>query len=1323
MKKVFSLFASLFMAVTLFAAEGDIAGAVAGTLTGGTPQITNGMNANTNRGGFIVTEDGVFFCNNGTGKMLKAPLDLSTAPVEEADSIGVGHYMDIDDAGRVIIYQWTGGSAAMDIAQVYGADKKLVRNDTLKLNGRCDMPTMIGNMVEGRGAYFTACNSAKAVLRHNVVDGVLTSIDTIAAPVTLAGNNSVAPVDVDHFYVQSRGNALFYVDMTGDKPAVKNLTYFSPNTFTSAYGGKVFSLAGHTLFVMGTYKVNGYLGSFAVFDITDPDKPYVVAEETSKMGASAMGTACVTFRVVVEGQKATIYEYACYAVRKYELTVKPAAYLKQGAEGEEYKLMTAVEDNFTLRGIYAGADSILVSGTASDEDAKVFKPADITFDGTVVAKDTVDFIYNPADGGKLTVKLIGTFVPCIDFAVVVPEETPNCFIAGSFNNWGFQRMVKIDDTHYKYKYVGTVALQENVEYKYTCGNDWKYVEKKADGGELANRKWAESDTVAKWADVPVVNKVTYELNGGVANDYGWKTKGEVLLDFQKELNEALNKTFTWAKMEDGIVYYNMNGTWKKETEVAGEACTITGFVQQTTYNDGPNWLKTFITTTKPEKYGWLKDVMVAARKSAGLAATDDDLTENIFRKEISAFFLNSPSEPAWPVSASYEAMGTLDAFQPIWKHGFANPETVVDPFVLNRPYKAGFTFDGWYAEADFTGEKVLSIDANSKGTLYAKWVEYIPTLAEVIALAENEETNASGVVTYINNKNAYIQDASAGMLLFCKDAPTFKVGDLVVVKGTRTVYGGAPELKNVVEVRAEAGTMPKATSLPSLAAATADPLKYFGQLVAFKGLKITALDSYKNPSLTDGVDTVVCYKMSVDDTKLPVGTVVNVTAIAGYYNGFQLVGDPAGIVEASGAGKDAYAYPALGEKGEYTLTNKWLYSNILDNYASAMPSQSDFARGMVAKDGKMYFINRVNGSFTVVDGANGKKLDPIMITGEHLFQALDTTDQTYKDCATLKFNDVKLDQAGNFLIGGCVSGGNRMQVYKVDIATGEATAVVDDRLYDYPDFELEGQATAWRFDAFNVYGDVNNKAIVMAADANSFYVYYWEIENGKAGEAQRINCTPEATDVSLIVKDGAPTVTAFGTAPQIFPVDYDYFYVDGWNTLPMLFDMDGTLVQDFATVPSGVKVPMANDTCTMNTGHNGLCEFQVGNEYYLIMAATNTVGTPTSAFALYKFADENKEFSEMTPMWFFPADGMGAATNGCRTAVPSVEVKDNVATLYVYTNNNGYGVYEMTGVLGGDAVVNVGQDAAIKAEKLIENGNLFIIRNGVRYNAQGIVAQ
>lgn len=99
------------------------------------------------------------------------------------------------------------------------------------------------------------------------------------------------------------------------------------------------------------------------------------------------------------------------------------------------------------------------------------------------------------------------------FTVTVPSPTYQVWMVGSFQGWNPAAMVqgvKVDDTHY------TVTLddatfaagvtKDNMEYKYSSGNgDWSYIEKKADGGELAaNRKYADSngtDVVLKWAAV------------------------------------------------------------------------------------------------------------------------------------------------------------------------------------------------------------------------------------------------------------------------------------------------------------------------------------------------------------------------------------------------------------------------------------------------------------------------------------------------------------------------------------------------------------------------------------------------------------------------------------------------------------------------------------------------------------------------------------------------------------------------------------------------------------------------------------------------------
>ena len=132
---------------------------------------------------------------------------------------------------------------------------------------------------------------------------------------------------------------------------------------------------------------------------------------------------------------------------------------------------------------------------------------------------------------------------------------------------------------------------------------------------------------------------------------------------------------------------------------------------------------------------------------------------------MAAFFLEG-KRGAWPVSADFSVAGKVEAFQSAWKHGFANPTEPTAEFVLNAPYLEGKTFDGWYAAADFSGNKVTTVNAETTGTLYAKWVDYVATIAEVRALENDTEAKTSGVVNFISGKNVYIQDATGGLLVY-----------------------------------------------------------------------------------------------------------------------------------------------------------------------------------------------------------------------------------------------------------------------------------------------------------------------------------------------------------------------------------------------------------------------------------------------------------------------------------------------------------------------------------------------------------------------------
>ena len=815
--------------------------------------------------------------------------------------------------------------------------------------------------------------------------------------------------------------------------------------------------------------------------------------------------------------------------------------------------------------------------------------------------------------------------------------------------------------------------------------------------------------------------VTYVLpEGAVTNDYGWKDKSDMFDAFMADCGFNTHAT---------LAEYKAMAEPLGGTGICGTLTNVSGAFDMT---DKWMWLKQYIVDVTAAQIATNPTPMPTA-----LAVTDANSAA--WRYAVGAFFIDG-QRATWPVSASFATAGSIEAFQPAWKHGFANPESVAEgEHTLSVPYMDNMTFDGWYTEANGGGTKVTKIDANTSGTLYAYFVPYINTVKEFIALTDGtKNVQVKGVVSFVQGNNFWIQDATGGILCYGKNHGLAE-GEEAVLQGEKTTYKGSPEVNGATVVKHEAGT-PVAPVTVMLSAIKTAETPYLNHLVYIEGLKMAEYQdagSYKNPIVTDGSDSIILYNMGIEETAVPVGTKLNIKAVVGVYNStMQLRGHAEWVEASSPAGKDATVYEprfADGEFTGYTLQNEWIFANTFDNYTDNVPAPADNARGMAVKDGIMYFINRAKASFTRVNGATGLMLDPLPITGSHLFEAenkdsLGNGTGEWAGCATLAYNDMKFDNAGHALIGGCISGGNRFQIYKVDLTTGAATEVINERLYDDTTFAK----IAYRFDAFGVYGDVDHDAVIMACNAQGWNAFRWNIKGGVAQPAELVTLSKDKGVKSLVAEtDSADwNVANPGTAPQIFPLEGGMFYIDGWSTLPMLFDegtenmmkektYDSYLIDDFANVPTGVVVHnTAEDSVIMNTGHNGLCEFQVGEDYFLLMAATNTVGKPTSAFALYKYKDASKSFAEMEPMWFFPQKGMGEATNGCRTAVPSVEVNGNVAKLYLYTNNNGYAVYTFTGKEVPDAIEDV--EVEVKARKVIENGNVYIIRGANKYTVTGV---
>lgn len=401
------------------------------------------------------------------------------------------------------------------------------------------------------------------------------------------------------------------------------------------------------------------------------------------------------------------------------------------------------------------------------------------------------------------------------------------------------------------------------------------------------------------------------------------------------------------------------------------------------------------------------------------------------------------------------------------------------------------------------------------------------------------------------------------------------------------------------------------------------------------------------------------------------------------------------IFAQAAVSKDPAVYTRRGVSNEMSLTSKWLYSNKLNNYNAAADfiAPSGMTRGMAAKAGKMMFIDRDKKQIVVVNGTTGARETPIKLAS-NLFTYMGRNKANTADSAYVAglwgFQDIKIDNAGNVLLGNIItSNSGRFQIWKVNTTDGSGTLVIDQ-----PDLAtLFPAATTMRFDAFGVWGDVTKKAIVMAANASTtaMEVYKWVITNGVAAAPTLIeldNSTATGKDLAGLAN--------LGSAPQVFPLDENYFYIDGNATFPVLCDKDGNVVDGFKAnlrhLKDSVTAPAATPKTiwTMNQGHNGIVEFQIGSKYFLLMAATNTAAAPFSSFRLFQFANASKEYSGLSCLWTFPQDGMGGASNAYRTAIPTVEVSGTIAKLYLYTGENGYGMYEFNTAAAPPAgVINV----------------------------------
>ena len=1255
---------------------------------------------NAARQGFGM-DGALYYHQQGAGVYKVTAADATPELVISKEATGIGsHSVAKDDAGNIVVF----GSASFPTAAaselfIYVQKKgeatgAQVACPALEGFNRTDFIAAAGDVFSAEGGHlYLINNDGKAAYDVLIVNGATATVTPITGMTLGGAANVMMDVHDGIYHYASAGSGIYSFDGT-TSTKIEGLTDLN----NQCLGATHFTLAGKEIWV---YHVGAnYSPEFKVLNktdkafVTDKDGNTVfVCNDANKLatGGALRGVwtnvewidanNCMLY-VWHAGDGGAVYKVSAVVAATVTLNVNDTTMGTVEGAGDY-----AVGSNATIKAIPALGHSFVSWEKGDSTSHSSVSVAEYTFE----VKEDVAWtaVFQKEENKKLTLAVNDATMGAIkvsDSTVVMGENT----------------------LPYGTKLTLTAVPAEGCTFTGWTSGDAAY------SAEYTIEVALTAD-LALTANYTKVLKLEYDLGGGVTNAYGWLSKAHMCLDLQKDFNAAAGTSKEWAKEENGVVYYYVKGEWKLPEEVVGTAADVPNFLQAVTYMSETATF--FVDLLQTEKWKPLGDYINNLRTAAG----NDVANEGALRADLSGFFLNSPAITDYRKTNDYALAGQPASFCPVMKMGFDNPTEVTREVELNTPHHDSLTFYGWYAAADFSGEKYTKVSPASVvpgGKLYAKFDEYIPTIAEVMAMAEGTETKVSGVVNWVRNNNVFIQDATGGFLLYGSDlAP--EVGTKIIAKGKRGAFNGSPQLSNTVIESSEKAELytPVLTDLATLCADTT-ALKNFGKRVQVLGVRVAEYDSYGNIYVTDGTNKVKGHYMVPDQTVFAVGKKVDIVAVASQYNGtFQFEGDVKGITLTVLGKKDTYAYPTRGENNQYKLENRWVISNVEDNFAANAPGGDQKVRGMAAKDGIMYFINQA-GYIVRVDGATGDMLEPLTITGDHLFEA-QAEDGSWALAVTYGFNDIKFDSEGHCLITGLpTSSAQRFMVYEVDLETGAATEIINERLADNPDFE----GVTARFDAMGVNGDVRGNACIMAACAGGgLDVVRWLIEDGVAQPGELISMLFNAETDDYLYE----SITGWGTAPQIFPQDEvgSLFYVDGNTATPMLLDEGGMLIEDLIKCPAGQKVwNNPGDTISLRADLCGLQEFQIGDEYFFIMIATHNVSEVPQAFALYKFKDEARTFDGLEPLWYFPAKGLGSASNGVRTAVPTVEVSGNKATIYLYAQNNGYAVYEFVNTDLPEGVENV-ETETFTATKFIENGQVFIIKNGVKYNVLGVTVK
>lgn len=194
------------------------------------------------------------------------------------------------------------------------------------------------------------------------------------------------------------------------------------------------------------------------------------------------------------------------------------------------------------------------------------------------------------------------------------------------------------------------------------------------------------------------------------------------------------------------------------------------------------------------------------------------------------------------------------------------------------------------------GVKTGMSNSNVASATYT--IESVITIAEARALANNQYASVQGTVTFIDGRNVYVQDETAGIVLYLNSGTVpsgLALGDKVQAYGKKTVYNGLVELTSInggeagqFSIISTGNTLPLAEkTIAEIMEDHAGTQLLQSTRVQIVNAIIGTINTSGNTTLTQGENTLNIYKVPALDS-ISEGDAVDVIGVVGCYNNPQL---------------------------------------------------------------------------------------------------------------------------------------------------------------------------------------------------------------------------------------------------------------------------------------------------------------------------------------------------------------------------------------------------------------------------------------------------